>query len=276
MKTKYLVPLLILSATVAAGAQNLSLPSDSLSAGMPAEDNAPATELPQAKYNTPSESYKAERNAIRKGNKFFKDAKYHQALEEYNKALTVNSGSIRGRYNKAVALLQLQSDDNKGTQNDPRMQAGQLLTDIIKDAKAFDREIAEKAYYNLGNMAYNDEKYDAAIEMYKGALRIEPQNPLTRENLRLAQLKKQEQEQNQQNQDQQKQDQQEQQQQQQQEQQQQQDQQQQQQQQQPQEQPMTQSAQQILQSMQNKENSTRKKVQEQEPAVGRPQSDKPW
>lgn len=39
---------------------------------------------------------------------------------------------------------------------------------------------------------------------------------------------------------------------------------------------MTQSAQQILQSMQNKENATRKKVKEQEPTVGRPQSDKPW
>ncbi|MDE6574332.1 MAG: hypothetical protein K2L84_03275, partial [Muribaculaceae bacterium] len=41
--------------------------------------------------------------------------------------------------------------------------------------------------------------------------------------------------------------------------------------------PVTNSAQQILQSMQNKENSTRKKVNAQEtPATGRPQTDKPW
>lgn len=40
---------------------------------------------------------------------------------------------------------------------------------------------------------------------------------------------------------------------------------------------MNRSAQQILQSMQNKENATRKKVQAQEePATGRPQTDKPW
>ena len=126
--------------------------------------------------------------------------------------------------------------------------------------------------YNLGNIAFNDEKYDVSIEMYKASLRVNPDNLKTRENLRLAQLKKQEQEQNQdqQNQDQQQQQQQEQQ------QQPQEQQQEQQEQQQPQEQPMTQSAQQILQSMQNKENSTRKKVKEQEPTVGRPQSDKPW
>lgn len=40
---------------------------------------------------------------------------------------------------------------------------------------------------------------------------------------------------------------------------------------------MTQNAEQILQSVQNKENSTRKKVQEQEnKAGGRATTDKPW
>ena len=255
----------------------LSLSTDSVGAPMPAAtpEAAPA-EQAQAEYNTPSESYKAERNAIRKGNKLFKDEKYHQALEDYNKALQVNEGSIRGRYNKAVALLQLQTDDNKNTENDPRKQAGDILSRLVDDAKMYDREIAEKAYYNLGNMAFNDEQYDASIEMYKAALRLQPDNMLTRENLRLAQLKKQEQENQSQDQQDQQQEQEQQQQEQQQQQQQDQQQDQQQQEQQQQEQPMTQSAQQILQSMQNKENSTRKKVKEQEPAVGRPQSDKPW
>lgn len=281
MKTKYIPVMLMLAMPLCVAAQDLSMPQASDASEqqqMPQisqelSDGTAESQM-QAKYNTPSESYKAERNAIRKGNSYFKEGKFHQALEEYNRALAVNSGSVRGRYNKAVALLQLQSDDNKGTQNDPRILAGVILEEIIPDAKSYDAEIAEKAFYNLGNMAFNDEKYDQAIELYKGALRIQPNNMLTRENLRLAQLKKQEQEQNKDQQNQDKQDQQQQeQQQQQQDQQQKQDQQQQQQQQQ---QPMTQSAQQILQSMQNKENTTRKKVQEQEPAVGRPQSDKPW
>lgn len=229
----------------------------------------------EGKYNTPSESYKAERNAIRSGNKYFEKEQYHQALESYDNALRVNEGSIRGRYDKATALIQLQSDDNKGTENDPRVLAAQIFQDLIDDAKKYDPEIAEKSYYNLGNMAFNDEQYDQSIELYKSSLRINPDNQQTRENLRLAQLKKQEQEQNQDQNQQDQQDKQDQQEQQQQQQQQQQEQQQQQQQQQ--QQPMTQSAQQILQSMQNKENQTRKKVkEEEEPAGGRSQTDKPW
>jgi len=232
-------------------------------------------ETVQSRYYTPSQSYKTERNSIRRGNSLFKEDKFYEALEAYDEALKENGSSIRGRYNKAVTLLQLQNDDNKGTAADPRVQAAGIFNDLISDAVQFDKDIAELTYYNLGNMAFNDEQYNQSIECYKNALRIDPDNLEARENLRLAQLKKQEQEQNQDQQDQQQQEQQEQQQQQPQEQQNQEDQQQQQQ---PQEQkPMTNSAQQILQTMQNKENATRKKVQaKEEPATGRPQPEKPW
>lgn len=271
----------LLMASFACGAQSLAMPDDDVVAAQNSADAdgpAPAetvAERPQARYNTPSKSYKDERTAIRRGNTYFNKGQYHEALENYNKALEVNSGSIRGRYNAAVALLQLQSDDNKGTANDPRVQAGAMLEELIADAKNYDKEIAGKSYYNLGNMAYNEEKYDRAIEMYKSSLRLFPDDLQARENLRLAQLKKQEQENQDQNQDQ-NQDKQDQQEQQQQQQQQQEQQEQEQQQQQQQQQPMTQSAQQILQSMQNKENQTRKKVNEQEVPAGRPQTDKPW
>ena len=250
---------ILLCGCITANAQGLSMPDENIPAPVDATPEEPAqTQEKESRYNTPSQSYKDERNAIRCGNRLFENEKYHEALEAYEKALEVNKGSIRGRYNKAVTLLQLQSDDNKGTQNDPRVLAGQLFEEIIADAREYDPEIAEKTFYNLGNMAFNDEQYDRSIAMYKNSLRINPDNLATRENLRLAQLKKQEQEQQEQNQD---------------EQQQEQEQQEQQQQQQ---QPMTQSAQQILQSMQNKENQTRKKVKEQEPQAGRRQSDRPW
>ncbi len=207
-------------------------------------------------------STKAERNFIRSGNKAMESEKYHEALEDYERALDVNPLSLRANYNKARALLELSSDDNKGTRNDPRAAADSILQRVAEQAKKFDTEVAAKAFYNLGNMAFNDQNYDRSIDMYKKSLRIEPENMQTRENLRLAQLKKQEQEQQEQNQDKQdqKQDQQ-------QEQQQNQDQQQDQ---------MTGSAQQILQSMQNKENRTRKKVNAQEQPSGRPQHEKPW
>lgn len=284
MKTYQILALALLAALPVRAQLSMPDPQDAGAASAPdaagAQAEAPQEAPVQAKYNTPSESYKTERNDIRRGNRLFEQKKYHEALEAYNEALQYNSGSIRAKYNKAVALLQLAGDDNKGTANDPRVQAGALFESLIPDARQYDPEIAEKAWYNLGNMAFNDEQYDRSIAAYESALRLQPDNMQARENLRLAQLKKQEQEQNQdqQNQDQDKKDQEQQQQQHQQDQQQQQDQNQQQQQQpQPkQQQPMTQSAQQILQTMQNKENQTRKKVKEEEQPAGRPQTDKPW
>lgn len=283
-KTSIFAIMLLAAATVSA--QNLAMPQQEPDASPDAvpeaqADGATKKDAPQqlfdpskSEYNTPSKSYKTERNDIRRGNKLYEEKKYHEALKEYGKALEVNAGSIRARYNAALTMLQFQSDDTKNTENDTRKQAQALFQGLIPDALQYDRPIAQRSYYNLGNVAFNDEQYDQAIEAYKAALRLQPDDMAAKENLRLAQLKKQEQEQNQdQNQDQQEQQQQEQQQQQQQQDQQQQEQQQQQQQQQ---QPMTQSAQQILQSMQNKENQTRKKVKEQEPPAGRPQTDTPW
>lgn len=272
MKTLILTAIIAAAGAIPAAAQSLALPPDSTA-------HAPQPAPKQALYHTASESYKAERNAIRSGNKYFEDEQYHRALEAYNKALEINDASIRARFNKAVTLFHLAGEDNRGTENDPRVEAVYLLNGLLDDAKRLDTEVAEKAYYNLGNAAFNDEQYGQSIELYKSALRINPDNDRTRENLRLAQLKKQEQEQNQDQQNEDQQDQKDQQQQQEQQQQQQQQEQQQQQQQQPQPQPqqMNRSAQQILQSMQNKENATRKKVQAQEePATGRPQTDKPW
>ncbi len=272
---KTIVSVCIMAGLAFSMSAQLAMPDAALQEPASADSiSAPqAEEAVQSRYYTPSKSYKAERNSIRRGNKFFKEDKFYEALEAYDDALKENGSSIRGRYNKAVTLLQLQNEDNKGTSADPRVQAAGIFNELLSDAKQFDKDIAELSYYNLGNMAFNDAQYDQSIECYKSALRINPDNMEARENLRLAQLKKQEQEQDKGNQDQQEEEQQ-------QEEQQQQQQQQNQEEQQPQQQeqkPMTNSAQQILQTMQNKENATRKKVQaKEEPATGRPQPEKPW
>ncbi len=215
---------------------------------------------------------KRERLLIKEGNSLFDKKKYHEAMQRYEDAITLNPQSTVAQYNKAVTLVQLASDDNKGTQNDPRVAAAQLFQDIARaDART---DLTANSFYNLGNLAFNDGDYDRAIEMYKGSLRKTPDNRRARQNLLLAMKKKEEQEKNQdkQNQDKDKQEQQQEQ------QQQQQQQQNQQQQQQPQQQqPMTQNAEQILQTMQNKENVTRQKVnRHQAQPAGRPVTDKPW
>ena len=204
-------------------------------------------------------STKILRNTIREGNEYYDKGNFAKALESYEVALQLDPSSQIATYNKALALLNMAGEDTKGSENDPRQQAAQLLEQVGNACMASDSTLAEKAFYNLGNMAYNDQDYGKSIERYKQALRINPDNNRTRQNLRLAQLKKQEQDQNK---DKDKQDQQ-------------QQQQQEYQQQQQQQQPMTQNAEQILQAMQNKENATRRK--QKEPAQpGRRTTDKPW
>lgn len=220
-------------------------------------------------------STKAMRNLVVEGNRLYAEENYHGALEKYEQALALDPTYQYALYNKAVALVQLASDDNKGTANDPRKTASEIFKGIA-DLKT-NPELAYKSFYNLGNMAYNDEKYGDAVNMYKRSLMIEPDNRPCRQNLLMAMKKQEEQEQNKDNQDQNQQDQDKQDQQQQQQQQQdQQQQQEQQQEQQPQEQQMTQNAEQLLQAMQNKENATRRKVNREPAQPGQRTTDKPW
>ena len=208
-------------------------------------------------------STKRERNLVREGNELYAQGNYHEALAKYELALALNPSSPYALYNKACALVQLASDDNKGTKNDPRKAAADIFEQLASNTEV--PQLAEYANYNLGNMAFNDQDYDKAIKYYKAALRLNHNNRKARQNLLLAiQRKEQNQDQNQQQQQQEQQQQQ-------QEQQQQQQEQQQQQQQQP---PMSQNSEQILQSVQNKENATRQR--ERRPVQGRPTTDKPW
>ena len=63
---------------------------------------------------------------------------------------------------------------------------------VAQNSKSAD--LRSKAFYNLGNLAYVNEQYDQSIELYKNALRQNPEDDEARDNLRLAQLKKKEQE----------------------------------------------------------------------------------
>lgn len=232
-------------------------------------------------------SNKAERNAIKEGNKEYDDHNYSEAIDLYNDALDENPSSRAATYNRSLAVLM------SGTKDTALLaQARRDLAEVAKQ-KA-DARLSEKAIYNLANdavyvgdalMAIVDsaqqaapavnlgmgmtmpqgnneldsirqvaiDSYQQAIANYKYILRKSPSNTKALQNLRITQLKlpPEQQNQNQQNQDQQ-----------------------QQQQQQQQEQPKDQNNQQTLNAVQMKENQSRKK--QQIPAGGRNQSDKPW
>lgn len=229
-------------------------------------------------------SNKTERNAIKSGNSNFNKNKFEEAISDYDKAIKANEYSEAAIYDKAIAALHSQKSDTTALKN-----ARLALNQLAKSGS--DAAISEKALYNLGNDAVylgdylkkasedpknanfadslknmSTQSYKQAIEDYKALLRKKPNNLRAVQNLRVAQLKLPPEEQgggggggnNDQNKDQQ----------------QQQDQQQDQQQQQQQQQQQNQNDKQILQSVQAKENKTRKK-QPGDPAYGRT-TDKPW
>lgn len=142
---------------------------------------------------------KQERILIRKGNKLFNQKRYAEAEVQYRKATQANPASPIAAFNLATALLKQDNGAQKSQdKNTPASQARTQLENIIKTCP--DKELTSQAFYDLGNMEFNAEKWDKAIACYKDALRRNPADNQARENLRLAQLKKKESEQNQQNQ----------------------------------------------------------------------------
>ena len=147
-------------------------------------------------------SGKRERGFIREGNKLYNEKRFSEAEVAYRKALQENEYSETAMFNLASALAKQASlaVGEEDGQNNPAAEAQKLFSDLA--ANATDLKIAENSFYNLGNMAFNQEQYDQSIDMYKRALRKNPDNDKARENLRLAQLKLQEQQNEDQNQDQ--------------------------------------------------------------------------
>lgn len=153
-----------------------------------------------ASLSAADNSTRRERNFLREGNSFYAEKRYADAEVAYRKALEENAASEIAMFNLASSLIRQSGSADPNSGNNPMGEAQQLLSTLAQSAQ--ESTLAELASYNLGNMAFNNNDFDRAISMYKGALRRNPDNDKARENLRLAQLKKQEQEQNQDNQDQ--------------------------------------------------------------------------
>ncbi len=152
--------------------------------------------LPAAAQNKGPKMTKQERVCLRNGNKLYEKKRYAEAEVEYRKALQANPSSEKAQFNLATALMRqgsvtAQQDDDKN----PMKQAEGILTNLAKGAQ--DKLLRGKASYDLGNIAYGRQDYGKAIEFYKHALRCNPDDDQARRNLRLAQLKKQDQDKNQ-------------------------------------------------------------------------------
>lgn len=153
--------------------------------------------LPVCAFCQQDYSTKKERNYIREGNELFKEKRYAEAEAAFKKALQENGNSPIAKFNLATTYLK-QVNLNDTTQNGLLSETQQLLKETASIA---DPKLASKAYYDLGNIFYNQKNYTQSIAMYKDALRRNPDDDQARQNLRLAQKQLQNQQNQQQNQD---------------------------------------------------------------------------
>lgn len=134
------------------------------------------------------------RSLIIDGNKNYNKERYAEAATAYGKALMLDTTSLVSMFNLATALMRqgdMAREDT--TANNPINQACGLLAHDAKQEQY--SMLASMAFYDLGNVAYSQQKWGDAVELYKNALRRNPDDDEARDNLRLAQLKKKEQDQ---------------------------------------------------------------------------------
>ena len=165
----------------------------------------PIAALAQTKTQQPA-TVKKERNAISAGNKLYKDKRYAEAEVQYRKALEANPNSEIAQFNLASSLIkqdktmpQMQPGGGEQQLSQPMQEATGLLQKIAETSR--NKQLAGKASYDLGNIAYHQQNFAEAIAHYKQALRKNPDNNDARYNLRMAQLKKQQQDKNKDNKD---------------------------------------------------------------------------
>ncbi len=208
-----------------------------------------------------------EASDVRRGNREYNKQNYTEAEVNYRRGLEKNKNGYEAHYNLGDALFK----QDKYADAQAEFETAAKMLDKKEDKTRY-----AKAMHNIGNCQFAQQQYDKAVAAYQESLRANPADNDTRYNLvksmQMLQQQQQQQQQNQQNQDQnqdqkqdQKQDQQQQQQQNQQNQDQKQDQQEQQQQQEQNDDQMDkETAEQILQALEQDEQDTQEKMQRQQ------------
>lgn len=136
-----------------------------------------------------SQSHKIELN---KGNSFYEQEQYNNALFHYDSAMNIESNYYLAYYNSGNAnysIAQISNDSLKANYFD---KAVSFFSSSISDAKT--KQEKANSFYNSGNARLEQNKLKESIESYKDALRNNPQDEEARYNLSYAMLKLQAQE----------------------------------------------------------------------------------
>jgi len=107
---------------------------------------------------------------VERGNDDFRNKRYEQAVERYQRAKEALPGSPEVRYDLGTALLALGRTE-----------------DAVRELREAARLGAgAKAHYNLGNAHLDDGRYAEAIDAYRRSLRLDPRDSNAKWNLEMA------------------------------------------------------------------------------------------
>ncbi|MBP6687034.1 MAG: tetratricopeptide repeat protein [Lacibacter sp.] len=123
----------------------------------------------------------AQEGEVMKGNRFYKEGKYDKAKEAYEKALSKKENLI-ARYNLGNTFYKKENTDD----------AVQSFDGVINATN--DSELKTKALYNKGVLLHKGNRLTEAIDAYKQALRLNPDDEEVRKNLQMALQQKKQQE----------------------------------------------------------------------------------
>ena len=130
----------------------------------------------------------SDRQYIREGNKLFHRGDYPNAEVAYRKAIEKNPKNPQAPFNLGNSLMAQKKDSAAVEQFEA---ASRLETNPLRKSKSF---------HNIGVICQTHKMYDEAIEAYKNALRLNPDDDESRYNLVLCKHQKKKQDQQQQNQ----------------------------------------------------------------------------
>ena len=125
------------------------------------------------------------KSLLREGNTLYADSSYNDAEMQYRKSLEKDQDYFNASFNLADAVYKQE-----------RYEESSALFGALIDNAPTESDLS-KVYHNMGNSLVKEQKLDEAIDAYKNALRINPNDAETRHNLALCKKQKQEQEQQQ-------------------------------------------------------------------------------
>ncbi|MCB0155823.1 MAG: tetratricopeptide repeat protein [Anaerolineae bacterium] len=124
------------------------------------------------------------------GNEAYQAEQYPQALEEYTHAKQEDPELVEPYYNSGNTLHRQGELENAAVQ----------LQEVLRSASEGQEELAQNSFYNLGNTYFKQQDWTEAIDAYRRALLLNPNDQDAKHNLELALQNLQQQQQQQQSQ----------------------------------------------------------------------------